>query len=156
MIIPSSSFGVVASSRPRVVVGGGGGADVTPNAVNWTTISFNNDIGEYYYTERQITGINQTITLKVQYTSPGSTVYYFVSNTTGSVIAGGDGGSLDSPIAYSMSSIANNGTFTVSNNQYVTFGVIPVCGTFTTVTVLNQSDGDTTLDTIEMEFLGEC
>ena len=147
-MIPSFKHGIIASSRPRVVAGGGG-SDVTPNAVNWGTISYDNDTAEYTYAEQQITGINQTITLKVQYTSPGSTVYYYVSNTSGDIVGG-------APFLNGMSSIANNGTFTVSNNQYVTFGVDAVCGAFATVTVLNQSDGDVTLDTMTIQFLGEC
>ena len=154
MILPSRSFGVVASSRPRIVVSGGGG-DVTPNAVNFISIYQNTEFTEYGYTEKQITGINQTITLRVQYTSPGSTVYYAVSNSSGFAVFG-DNNSLNSPIYYGMTSISNNGTFTVSNNQYVTFGVIPSCGASAIVTVLNQSDGDAVLDTFNLDQYGEC
>jgi hypothetical protein len=154
MIIPSSTHGVIASSRPRVVVAGGGG-DVTPNAVNFISVYYNNDFIEYGYTEKQITGINQTITLKVQYNSPGSTVYYSVSNSSGFAVFG-DNNSPNSPISYGMTAISNNGTFTVSNNQYVTFGVTPVCSVSAMVTVLNQSDGDAVLDTFFIEHYGEC
>jgi hypothetical protein len=152
MIIPSSTHGVIASSRPRVVVASG---DVTPNAVNFTSIYYNNDVIEYGYTEKQITGINQTITLKVQYNSPGSTVYYSVSNSSGFAVFG-DNNSPNSPLDYGMTAISNNGTFTVSNNQYVTFGVTPVCSVSAIVTVLNQSDGDAVLDTFFIEHYGEC
>ena len=145
-MIPSFKHGIIASSRPRVVAAG---SDVTPNAVNWGTISYDNDLAEYTYAEQQITGINQTITLKVQFGAAGWTIYYYVSNTSGDIIGG-------PPFLNGMSSIANNGTFTVSNNQYVTFGMTRFCGVPATVTVLNQSDGDVTLDTMTMEFLGEC
>lgn len=152
MIIPSRSYGVIASSRPRIVAASG---DVTPNSVNFISIYYNNDVGEYSYSERQITGIDQTITLRVQYTSPGSTVYYSVSNTSGFAVFG-DNNSLVSPIDYGMTSISNNGTFTVSNNQYVTFGVIPVCSADAIVTLLNQSDSDAVLDTFFINHYGEC
>ena len=150
MIIPSSSFASFSSVKKPVA--GGGGSDVTPNAVNWGTISYDNDTAEYTYAEQCFTGINQTITLKVQYTSPGSTVYYYVSNTEGDI------STIDpsSPSTNGMTPIANNGTFTVSNDQCVTFGATPACSAFATVTVLNQSDGDVILDTILMSYFGEC
>jgi len=146
-MIPSFKHGIIASSRPRIVAGGG--VDVTPNAVNWGTISYDNDLVEYTYAEQQITGINQTITLKVQFGAVGWTIYYYVSNTSGDIGAG-------SPIINGMTSIANNGTFTVSNNQWVTFGARSSCAGTTTLSVLNQSDGDVTLDTMMVTFLGEC
>jgi hypothetical protein len=152
MIIPSSTHGVIASSRPRLVVASG---DVTPNAVNWTDVFYDNEFFLWRYSERQITGINQTITLKVQYNNPGSTVYYSVSNSSGFAVFGDDNSS-NSPISFGMTAISNNGTFTVSNNQYVTFGVTPACGAYYMVTVLNQSDGDAVLDTFFFIYSGEC
>ena len=156
MIIPSSTHGVIASSRPRVVVAGGGG-DVTPNAVNWDDIFYDNETSEWFYTERQITGINETITIKVQYTAIfGSDFYYYVSNSSGSIIPGGGGYDGIPPASFDMNTISNNGTFTVSNNQYVTFGANVGCGENITVTIKNQSDGDSVLDTLGMQQIGEC
>ena len=155
MIIPSSSFASFSSIKKPVA--GGGGADVTPNAVNWADIYFDGGAGEWYYTEKQITGINQTITLKVQYISLfGSELYYFVSNSPAAIIPGGGGIDGVAPTNLGMNIIANNGTFTVSNNEYVTFGANVVCGENTTITVKNQSDGDSTMDTMNMQQIGEC
>ena len=156
MIIPSSSMGVFASSKPKIVVAGGGG-DVTPNAVNWANVDYDSTLGIWTYTERQITGINTSITLKVQYTAlNGSSVYYYVSNTSGDIVSG-DGTSAIVPGFYGTA-ISNNGTFTVSSNQYVTFAcdMAGGCGDLFTITVKNQSDGDTTLDTFNTLWQGEC
>jgi hypothetical protein len=56
-----------------------------------------------------------------------------------------------------MNSIANNGTFTVTNNQYVTFGATISCFIMSpVVTVKNQSDSNATLDTFTLSYSGEC
>ena len=86
----------------------GSAADVTPNAVNWATLSFDNDSGLYGYSEKQITGINQTITLQVQFNNTnGFTLYYFVSSSASAKVTG-DATSTTSPTSFSMNSIANN------------------------------------------------
>ena len=135
----------------------GSAADVTPNAVNWATLSFDNDSGLYGYSEKQITGINQTITLQVQLNNTyGFTLYYFVSTSAGDMVSG-DASSLTDPASFGMNSIANNGTFTVTNNQYVTFGAIISCLIQSpVVTVKNQSNSDATLDTFALSYNGEC
>ena len=134
--------------------------DVTPDAVNFTSIYFNNEFGEYAYTEKQITGINQTITLRVEYSSPGSQLYYSVSNTSGLVVFG-DNVTYDSPTFYfGMEPIGNLGTFSVQNNQYVTFGVQPNCGVNDIVTVINLGSlevaANIVLDTFNINYYGEC
>jgi len=133
----------------------GGGADVTPNAVNWGTILANYIAFEWTSAIKQITGINQTIKLKVNMTLPaGAEIYYSVvapanigsypaDNTPQSTYMGSDFGA----------PISNNGTFTVQNNDYVYFGiqadgVTTSTGSFT-VTVKNASDGDAILDTFD-------
>ena len=138
--------------------GWAGGGDVTPNAVNWADVSSNNDDLTWTYSERQITGINQTITLQVEKDFPGGVLYYFVSSNASAIVTG-DATSATSPIGFGMNSIplyfpAFSGSFTVTNNQYVTFGT---AGGFSsgTVTVKNQSDSNTTLDTFIMMQLGE-
>ena len=151
-MIPSFKPGIISSNMIRAAAGG---ADVTPNAVNWADIYLLNGL-VFFYSERQITGIDSSITLKVQYTPLFSaTLYYYVSNTSGAIVSG-DNSLVADPVSSSMTAISNNGTFTVSNNQYVTFGVIPTCGEFCTVTVKNQSDGDVTLDTFFASYEGEC
>ena len=148
MIIPSQH----ASRVARAAAGGGGGGDVTPNAVNWANVYFDADVGTYGYSERRITGIDQTITLQVQIANgAGVTLYYFVSSSAGAKVSG-DAFSATSPSGFSMNSIANNGTFTVTNNQYVTFGVI-TGGNSTVATVKNQSDSNATLDTFQMQYI---
>lgn len=121
-------------------------SDVTPNAVNWANVGFDSGLERYSYSSRQITGINQTITLKVEYSTNFTDLYVKVSNPAG----GNDGQdyTLFAPPYddMSFSYINNNGTFTVSNNQYVTFAADT--GTPSVlVTVKNTSDGNTTLDT---------
>lgn len=154
-MIPSFKPGIMSSNQIRVAVGGG--ADVTPNAVNWSAIGYNGNSGNFAYSERQITGINTTITLQVQipvlYT--GSGVYYLVSNTAGAIVSG-DAESASEPF-FVATQITNNGTFTVNNNQYVTFGAYTGCfDTSFSITVVNQSDSNTTLDTIPFYYAGEC
>ena len=152
MIIPSQH----ASRVARAAAGGGGGGDVTPNAVNWATVYYDNDSVVWGYSERQITGIDQTITLQVQIANGGgTTLYYFVSSSASAKVTG-DATSATSPSGFSMNSIANNGTFTVTNNQYVTFGVETGCNMSPVATVKNQSDSNATLDTFAMAHYGEC
>lgn len=135
----------------------GSAADVTPNAVDWAALSFDNESGLYGYSEKQITGINQTITLQVQLNNTyGFTLYYFVSSSASAKVTG-DATSATSPSGFSMNSIANNGTFTVTNNQYVTFGATISCFINSPVaTIKNQSDSNATLDTFAFSFSGEC
>ena len=126
--------------------------DVTPNAVNWANVGFNSGQESYVYSSRQITGINQTITLKVEYSTNFTDLYVKVSNPAG----GNDGQdySLFAPPneGFEFSYINNNGTFTVSNNQYVTFAADT--GTPSVlVTVKNTSDGNTTLDTFLADII---
>lgn len=132
-------------------------ADVTPAAVNWANLSFDSESGLYGYSEKQITGITQTITLKVELNnSSGFTLYYFVSSSASAKVTG-DATSTTSPTGFSMNSIANNGTFTVTNNQYVTFGASLTCFIQSPVaTVKNQSDSNATLDTFAFSYSGEC
>ena len=66
-------------------------SDVTPDAVNWVNITHNFANDETTITEKQITGINQTITLQVSVANiavPNIGFYYRVGNT--SYWGGGD------------------------------------------------------------------
>ena len=148
--------------RIRDVIGGGiipwprpipcppGGNDNTPNAVNWSNIVFNvaDDFGDI--TSQQITGISSSITLKVEdvSTSPNTEVYYRVdsSQQTGSVF-----GKPTSPWA-KLAETAPYTTFNVNNNQWVSFacwGDSKVSAD--TLTVVNTSDGNATLDTFTVQ-----
>lgn len=154
MIPPTSRLNRLAS-RPLAVknaplVGGGPISDVTPNAVNWQNIGYDGLSGMFIYSEAQITGINQTITLKLQYT--GASIYVRKENYAGAIVFGHSESSED-PVLAGMFTVYNNGTFTVTNGQYVTFGSDEGISTFT-VTVVNQSDGNAVLDTFTAGPIG--
>lgn len=172
MIIPSSSFGVVASSRPRVAVAGGGGADVTPNAVNWVTTLFNDDISPCQdYTEQQITGINQTISISFSVSSSSGTtpiVSYRKATTPGSV---GSAGYCDATPNYGFGNGRDDGTnyltlyngslvvtgITLGANDYLGFSSFGQAPPFPPATnnvviqITNTSDSNTVLDTITFQ-----
>jgi len=126
----------------------GGGADVTPNAINWSNVEYNGITGFFTYTERKVTRINTTITLRVESdTSEG--VYVLVSNSARAIVSG-DGSTMNDPGAYGMEYM-NPGdvhTFTVSNNQYVTFGHT---GNYvdSNIKIFNDSDGGLQIDTFD-------
>ena len=114
--------------------GWAGGGDVTPNAVNWANVT-----GEYSNVTTsmlQITGITTSITLKVSFTGAQVNQKYSVQS---------------SAIFGTGTAIANDGTFTVSNNQYVGFradcGGACVSAKVSTWTITNVSDGNAVLDT---------
>jgi len=131
MIIPSQH----ASRVARAAAGGGGGGGVTPNAVNWTNVTGAN-FQLATTAMLQITGITSTITLRVTYTGSGYDRQYSVKSTA----SFGTG-----------TAIASNGTFTVSNGQYLGFGSkstgLPTTQS-TNWTITNVSDGDAVLDTV--------
>ena len=131
MIIPSQH----ASRVARAAAGGGGGGGVTPNAVNWTDVTGAN-FQLATTAMLQITGITSTITLRATYTGSGYNARYSVQSTANF----GTG-----------TTIASNGTFTVSNNQYLGFGSGnggPAFYAATNWTITNVSDGDAVLDTV--------
>jgi hypothetical protein len=128
MIIPSQH----ASRVARAAAGGGGG--VTPNAVNWANVTG----GAVTETAMlQITGITSTITLQVAYSGNNINQKYSVQSTA----SFGTG-----------TAIANNGTFTISNNQYLGFSCQSPYPYFNTdtFTITNVSDGDAVLDTFQL------
>ena len=130
MIIPSQH----ASRVARAAAGGGGGGDVTPNAVNWANAV---PPGNQTFTRTamlQITGITETITLRVVHSGGATAAGYSVNSTA----------------TYGTNtSIASNGTLTISNNQYLGFQAsIAFTGSATqSFTITNVSDADAVLDT---------
>lgn len=132
---------------------GGGGSDVTPDTIDWTDLYYSEITGEVPFTEKQITGINQTITLKVSV--PANINFYYAVNAPINIdydrYEYGDlegRTSINGAAIFGLSQIYNNDTFTVNNNDWVVFalesGGISVLDT---VTVTNVSDNDATLDT---------
>lgn len=125
-----------------------GGVDVTPNAVDWSEVIYDALFGDFTYTEKQITGINTSITLSVSYDQGLYDLFYKVNNT--------DQGYEGSPTAsdpgtLGFTLINDTGTFSVSNNQYVSFGLSNTTSSnfLDTVSVYNDSDSGTLLDTFD-------
>ena len=126
MIIPSQH----ASRVARAAAGGGG--DVTPNEVNWG-FPYAQSIATSAML--QITGITSTITLRVAFSGDQINQKYSVQSTA----SFGTG-----------TAIANNGTFTISNNQYLGFSSETTSGTKSTFwTITNVSDGNAVIDTFQ-------
>ena len=136
MIIPSQH----ASRVARAAAGGGGGGDVTPNAVNWTSSEVNQTS---HTTMLQITGITSTITLRVTF---DGNLYMHGYSINSSATFG------------SVTNFANNGTLTVSNNEYLGFQAAILSDGFASAnfTITNVSDSDAVLDTFQLNcFFGE-
>ena len=131
MIIPSQH----ASRVARAAAGGGGGGGVTPNAVNWANVPNGWPCRSAML---QITGITSTITLRLTYTGEGYGRQYSVQSTA----AYGTG-----------TAIASNGTFTISNNQYLGFQNLSANQDVyetTSFTLTNVSDADAVIDTFSL------
>jgi hypothetical protein len=96
----------------------------------------------------QINGITAPITLKVTYNQQGVnnySMYYAVVNT---VITE----NIDAAYSLAGGALANNGTFSVSNGQYVVLGGWDDVGGVTSVgQVLNNSNADAVLTDITIE-----
>jgi hypothetical protein len=127
----------------------GGGSDVIPSNTSWWDDAFAPSELQVTTNTIQIQGIDTTISLKISYTgmaSPYSTVYASV-NTTNAY-----GGTITS----TSTGPTGNITFSVSNNQYVTFRLDDAGGgnayQLISCTVTNESDGGTVLDTFTMEY----
>ena len=145
MIIPSSSFGVIASSRPRAAAGPAG--DVTPNPINFSTSIGFAGITTYYSIKR-ITGITVPITLRFSY-GGSFTLYVAVLQSAT------EGDSISSPSQPSVfgSIVANNGTVVINNNEYLRIAAAgSVDPDSTLLTITNVSDGDAVLDTVYLDY----
>ena len=119
----------------------GSAADNTPAAVNWTNVrAYGLKPQNYIYSAQQITGVSTSITLRVVFSDVSYVSLRYKIQRTGTVPA------LNSmPSSNGYSTALHDATITVSNNQYLVFGV-QGSGT-TTVTVNNTSDSNATLDT---------
>lgn len=141
-------FGTGSYSFSAAVTG-----DVIPNAINWGDISYDGNNVSYVYATKQITGIDQTITLKVNLSSANSYLYRLVGNNP-LTMPPDDLMDYGSPLDFGMTQISDNGTFTVQNNQYISFGVFTndAAADAMTVTVRNASNGDAVLDTFSASW----
>ena len=138
-MIPSFKHGIIASSRPRVVAGGG--ADVTPNAVDWNNVS--GGFGPPLYTNTvTITGISTAINLTISW-SGNDTGPFSISINGGTFVSLEDEG-------------GSPRTFSISNNDTIRFSASIIAGVKTiSATVTNSSDGNAVLDTFTMTVFGE-
>lgn len=116
----------------------GGGADVTPDAVNWSDVC--DFPGNPIYTDtQQIKGISTTITLEVEIINGDNYTLEVGVNNSNSY-----GGTI--------TDVTGGGTFTVDNNQYVTFKLSSSSFGFVEFRVINNSDVTTILDVIQMSL----
>ena len=120
-------------------------ADNTPAAVNWgdVQVATVKKVGAAYtYSAQQITGISTSITLKTEFSNTNYLYLYYKIQSTSTVPD-----SYYNPPPQGYTNILHNGTITVSNNEWVVFGVNYGTISSSTITVKNNSDGDVTLDT---------
>jgi hypothetical protein len=132
------------------------GPDITPNPLNWQNISYSYvPVDTYIYTTQQVTGINASITLRIQYsTVPANSffLYYKIDSISPTYNPAID------PLAQGFTIALNNAVFNVTNNQYITFGVEPSVGwdgvttINATVTIRNVTDSNAILDTFIAEI----
>jgi len=121
--------------------------DYTPAAVNWSNITYEYSNSLSRGTRQQITGITCNITLRVTFATTQMKLYYAVSSSSGLTF-----NPISGPPYSGYTQIATNGTFSVANNDYVYFVMDDVDNVedSITVTVVNTSDGNATLDTFTM------
>jgi len=130
-------------------------ADVIPTPMNWGNVSMDGIEGSFVYATKRVIGINQAITLKINFSAANASLYWG-KNAAANELPPDDFTDYFPPDFYGMSTIANNGTFTIQPNDYVSFGVNDATlasGSFT-VTVRNASDADTILDTFTVSWSG--
>lgn len=133
-MIPSFKPGIMSSNRIRAAVA----ADVTPNAVDWANVG-NANVTVVTTSMQQITGISQSITLRISWTKGSGNINL--------------GYSLNSTNTYSQTALLTSSPtdITVSNNQWLGFRSEFLGGASSvgaTITVTNVSDNNTTLDTV--------
>lgn len=113
-------------------------ADYTPDAANWADIiTLGRLVPSGVNPNVTITGINQTVTIKVSWVVSAGTITAEYRINSGSYI-----------------SISNNNTFTVVNNDTLNFRVGGAIDTYNyaNFTVKNNSTGDSTIDTFYAEI----
>lgn len=119
----------------------GGGADNTPNAVNWSDIQWEPVLPEGTITSKQITGISSSINIQIQPGNGfGATLYYQIGSSDLT-----DFHYLDPPSSPWIS-VTSNTTISVNNNQWLSFLCHGANGEGT-ATIVNISDSNQTLDT---------
>jgi hypothetical protein len=110
-------------------------SDVTPDALNWNTISTAGSSGST--NTQTISGINTTITLRVTYNRDDE-AYTLVTYVNGSSVGG--------------ATAPSNYTFTVNNGDTVYFFASGGQTDNSSATVTNVSDSDAVLDTFGIDL----
>jgi hypothetical protein len=142
IITPKARIGSILGTT-----GWAGGGDVTPNPTpNWVNIS-DPQSSPSTVTVQQIQGITSTINLEVSRSGGVFKIYYKIDN---SVPAWTNGGTNSSNFTGWTEITSFPVVISVSNNQYVSFGVAAASfgqNATATITVKNNSDSAITLDT---------
>ena len=117
-----------------------GGADVTPDPVDWANVSGPTPL---ITTPETITGISTGITLSFNITTNDGLSFYYRKNSV-------------SWIFVSSGTGVNVGSVAVSNNDVLEFKADnpTVSGGILDVEIINDSDGSALIDSIRFEFIG--
>jgi len=119
--------------------------DNTPNAVDWTNIS--TGLGTIASIGQQITGIDSSIIIKLNATANGIATISYGTNTTNTTPSAWTQIGSGAPFS------GDTSTFSVSNNQWLFFQFTRhAFNNLTTVTIINTTDNNTTLDTLTVNF----
>lgn len=123
-------------------------ADVTPNAVNWPNPA-DGGAGTTTTIGQQITGINTTITLQIDWTGTNAVAalqgLYIAVNTSNTY-----GGTIYTVQNSIGASTTGTYSFTVNPNEWVFFRVTTSDSITRNLTIKNTSDGGVTLDTVTL------
>ena len=113
---------------------------------NWANITNDQRVPSYTVAVQRIQGIGTTITLQVDKTAGTMKVYRRVDTTLPTWT---NGGSWDGNVTGWTEITSYPHTFTVTNNQYVSFGCVQNgVDASSSLTITNVSDGNLPLDTI--------
>lgn len=148
-ITPTTTVTTSITPTPTPTPSGVSG-DVTPNPTpDWANVAYAEATDDGIVAVQQIQGIDTTITLNISWVTPVR-MYYRIDNSAPTWSNGGIFAHY-SPVFGTFTEMTNSAgsTFTVTNNQYVSFVCFIDSGQYGTglVTVKNQSDGNITLDT---------
>lgn len=123
-----------------------GGADVTPNAVNWADVVYDLGPNACGVESKQITGISSSISIEIQPGAGASPVLYY--QITSSQVTGTTTGTPSSP----WTAVTSNTTVSINNNEWLSF-VCNNTGTTRVATIVNTSNGNATLDTFNYQLV---
>ena len=116
--------------------------DVIPNNVTWSDLVYDLILNSGPVTSQQITGIDSSITLKIQNTSDTITLYYRIDSSFESLPTS-TSGPLTSP--WIEISTSSDTIFSINNNQWLSFAIYSTTEVFSPESqeVLNVSNNNT-------------